>query len=176
MAADNWNPELEYFSSAFKYKDKWSVHLGRHLVKLLLLISTFFNSTSLASYESTLYLSLYLTTELRYISFWFSAAILEIMQLLLLILAYLNSASFTSYEWTLYSSLYLKAELRYTRFRISTAMLTGHHLEKKKIFLCPDFLTRINYLDFLCPDFLQRHCLEKFKIIQTMCYINVYPQ
>ena len=51
-------------------------------------------------------LFLYITTELRYIRFGFTvailAAILEIMQLLLMIFEYLNYACFNySYEWTL---------------------------------------------------------------------------
>ena len=45
-------------------------------IQLLLLISTYLNSMSFISYESTLYLSLYLTRELRYIRFRISAAML----------------------------------------------------------------------------------------------------
>ena len=45
-------------------------------MELLLLISTNLNYTSFISYESTIYLSLYLKAELRYIRFKFSAAIL----------------------------------------------------------------------------------------------------
>ena len=96
-------------------------------MQLLLLILTYLNSTSSISYESTLYLSLYLKAELRYIRFKFSAAILapilKNMQLLLLIFTYLNSTSSISYESTLYLSLYLKAELRYIRFKFSAAIL-----------------------------------------------------
>ena len=96
---------------------------------LLLLMSTYFNSASFISYESTLYSSLYLKAELRYIRYKFSAAILAVilknMQLLLFISTYLNSTSFTSYEWTLHLSLYLKAELRYIRFRFSAAILAA---------------------------------------------------
>ena len=45
-------------------------------MQLLLLFFTYLNSTSFISYESTLYSSLYLKAELRYIRFRFSAAIL----------------------------------------------------------------------------------------------------
>ena len=86
-------------------------------MQLLLLIFTYSYSATFTSYESTLYLSVYLKGELRYIIFNFSpailAAILKNMQLSLLIFIYSYSATFTSYESTLYLSLYLKGERRY---------------------------------------------------------------
>ena len=90
-------------------------------MQLLLLISTYLNSTSFISYESTLYSSIYLKAKLRYIRL---AAILKNMQLLLFISTNLNSTSFTLYEQTLHSFLYLKAELRCIRFRFSAAILS----------------------------------------------------
>ena len=96
---------------------------------LLLLFSTYLISTSFISYESTLYLFLYLKAELRYIRFRFLAAILaailENMQLVLLFSTYLISTFFISYESILHSSLYLEAELRYIRSRISAAILAA---------------------------------------------------
>ena len=98
-------------------------------MQLLLLISTYSNSTSFTSYESTLHLFLYLKGELRYIRIRISeailAAILENMQLLLLISTYSNSTSFTLYESTLHLLLYLKGELRYIRIRISATILAA---------------------------------------------------
>ena len=98
-------------------------------MQLLLLMFTYLNSTSSISYELTLYLSLYLKAELRYIRFKFSAtiltAILEFMQLLLLIFTYLSSTSSISYESTLYFSLFLKAELRYIRFIFAVTILAA---------------------------------------------------
>ena len=98
-------------------------------MQLLLLIFTYSYSTTFTSYESTLYLSLYLKGEPRYIIFNFRAAILaailENMQLSLLIFTYSYSTTFTSYESILYLSLYLKGEPRYIIFNFWAAILAA---------------------------------------------------
>ena len=98
-------------------------------MQLLLLIFTYSYSTTFTSYEWSLYFSLYVEGELRYIRFKFSAAILaatiEYMQLLLLIPTNSYSTTFTSYGWTLYLSKYLKGELRFIRFKFLAAILAA---------------------------------------------------
>ena len=136
-------PELRYIRFIFSAAILAAILQN---MQLLLLVSTYLNSTSFISNKSTLHSSLYLKAVLRYIRFIFSeailAAILENMQLLLLISTYLNSTSFISNESSLHSSLCLKAELRYIRFRISAAMLAA--ILKKIIF------THFQISDHIC--------------------------
>ena len=74
-----------HFIFLYIWKYSWDIldsifcgHLGRHLKKYATVVtfSTYSNSTSFISYESTLHLSLYLKAQLRYNRFKFSAAIL----------------------------------------------------------------------------------------------------
>ena len=67
------------------------------IMQLLLLFSTYLNSTSFISYESTLYLSLYLKWELRYIRFRFWAAILAaILEFFILFISDITQQYFTN--------------------------------------------------------------------------------
>ena len=66
-------------------------------MQLLLLFLTYLNSTFFISYESTLYLFVYLNAELRYIRFKFSAAILAaILKLFILLILDIAQQFFTN--------------------------------------------------------------------------------